>query len=245
MDEPANRFDILQAARRDKRVAVRIAQCIALRIRARPASLAHIKCHRIRTPRGCGVQVHIQRHQKLAGANYGCSAPGVKLGRPKVGAPFRQQNLFCKAFIFTGADHRKIAAALVWLCRLIKIDRDTQFAANFLGQFPGISRCLFHCNSRHRHKRTDIGGPHARMFALVLAHVDQPARKLDGVERGVHNCIRCAYKSYHRAVCGLARIYIQEPHTRDGFDAVRDLFNDRQVIAFRKIGDAFNKLFHV
>ena len=121
---------------------------------------------------------------------------------------------------------------------------DAQFFAHPFGQGPGIFHGFFHGDAGNRHQRADIGSPETGMFAMMLAHVDELAGFLDGLESGFHDRIGLPYESHYGTVGGLSRVYVQELHAFDFFHFVGNLLDDRHVAPFAEVGHAFNDFFH-
>ena len=75
------------------------------------------------------------------------------------------------------------------------------------------------------------------MLASVLAHVDELGGFFAGSNGGVKDGVRLAHDRNHGAVCGRARVNIEELNSVDGFDDSSDFFDDGKVAAFGKVGD--------
>jgi hypothetical protein len=103
-------------------------------------------------------------------------------------------------------------------------------------------RCFFHRNIGDGDERADVGGTHAGVLALVLAHVYHLRCFFDGQISRLNHGLRCAHEGDDRAVGGLAGVNVQEADALHAFDFVGDELDDAHVPAFGEIGDAFDEL---
>ena len=92
---------------------------------------------------------------------------------PKSGFHSGCRIFLAQPFVFAGADDGQVAASRVGLGGFVQVDREVELAADAFGELPGVRGRLCHRDAGDRHQGTDVGGAHAGVFAVVLAHVDQ------------------------------------------------------------------------
>ena len=80
------------------------------------------------------------------------------------------------------------------------------------------------------------------MRAVVAAHVDYLAGLLYGLESRLDHCLRAADEGHHRAVCGLARVYIEQLYALRRLDYVSDLLYNNLVATLAEVGHALYNL---
>ena len=98
----------------------------------------------------------------------------------------------------------------------------------------GSGLAILHRNARHRHERTDIGGPHPRVFPLVLGHVDQFGCLPDEPESRLHDGLGGANEGDDRAVGRTTRVDVQES---DPFYRLHDGGNGVDFCAVTALGN--------
>ena len=84
----------------------------------------------------------------------------------------------------------------------------------------------------------NVGGTHARVCSVVLAHVDYLRGFFNSPESGFDHGFRFAHKGHYGAVGGLARVYIKQTNAGNGLDDVGYFFDYVHVAAFAEIGHA-------
>ena len=82
------------------------------------------------------------------------------------------------------------------------------------------------------------------MRSVMAPHVYQLLRLCSALEGRLHYALRLSHKSYHRAVGGLARIYVQHFYPFDGGYGGDDSVDYRPVASLAVIRDAFDYSLH-
>ena len=245
LDEPADALNAFQRAGDPDVVAGvvfgdRPGQWIAFALLA--AFLAHVEGNGVGPTGGSRIEVDVVGYEKIPGAHRRGARFGIELRRPEVGFPFGFGELVFQPLVFSGAYDGQVAALVREGCVFVAIDRDADFLAEAPRQLAGMLGGFFHGNVRDRNQRADVGGSESRVFAVVLAHVDEPGGFLHCPERGFDHRFRRSDEGDHRAVGGLARIDIQQRDALDSFDFVGDLLDDVQIAPFAEIGHALDEL---
>ena len=83
---------------------------------------------------------------------------------------------------------------------LVKEDRKRQLLPDPLAEPVGELHAIVHRHAGHRHERTDIDRAHASVGAVMVAHVDELARRHDELERALEDRLRLTDEGDHGAV---------------------------------------------
>ena len=211
-DVPTNGLHVLQHSRNADGLTAGIQHRFSKRrpvFRFDPSVFSHIKRDRICSSHRFRVQVHIIRDQKIACTDHSCARFLIENGRPKLRFPCGAFYFLKKAFVFSRANDREIRARRVFCRSFVKIDGDAQLLADAFSQLVCASDRFFPTDVAHWNERANVGGAHARMRALMFAHVDQFGRLFDSAKGRFHRGIRTAHKRHHRPVRTRARIDIE------------------------------------
>ena len=242
-DKPANGFYALAHARRAQRLSLGIGEYLA-RDRVPFAQyapfLAYIKGNGVGTPLGGCIEVYVVGHQKIAGTDDGCTGCRIKNCRPKVGLPVGLLHFFGQPLVLACADGCQVLALRPAGSGFVQVNRYPQFPAYPLAQAPRPFGCLLQRYTAHRDQRAYIRGAHARVLALVLAHINAGRRLLDSLKSGFYDGLRAAHKGDYRPVGGLARVYIEQLYTPDSGYGIGNGLNDCRIAAFAKVRHTFD-----
>ena len=145
-----------------------------------------------------------------------------------------------------GAAYGQVAALRRESRGLIAVSRHVQL----VGDTPGKPACklgtLLERNARNGDQGQHIGGTHAGMRPLVVAHVDHLGGLLHSGESGFQHRLGFADEGDHRTVGRLARIHVEQLDAARRLDCVGDLLDDCLVASLAEIGDAlYDTFFHL
>jgi hypothetical protein len=176
----------------------------------------------------------------VASADHGRAGPGVEARGTEVRRPLRVAQLVGQPLVLALPDGRQILP-LGPACRgLVQIDGDGQFAADALAHAPRDGRAVLHGHAGDRDEGADVSGPHPRVRAVVLGHVDDLGGLGDGLEGPLGHGVRVAHERHHGAVRVRPGVHVQHGHARDGLDGVRDLLELRPVSPLGEVGDTLH-----
>ncbi len=120
-----------------------------------------------------------------------------------------------------------------------------QFAGDPLCEVAGHGGAFFKADSRYRNQRADVGGTHARMCAVMTAHIDKFGCAPHAAECGFSHGFRFSDKCHYRAVCSLSGVDVEQFYALDAFDCVGYRSDDCHVASLAEVGNAFDDtLFH-
>ena len=77
----------------------------------------------------------------------------------------------------------------------------------------------------NRNKRANVGRTHTRVFARVLAHVNDFTGLSDGLKSSFYHCFRFANEGDDCSIGSGSRVNIKEFHAFYGVDGIGDLFD--------------------
>ena len=202
-------FTALSDARDHHRLAGRVGDHLAgerVALALGPPRLADVERHGVGPAGRGGVEIDVESHQEIAGADHGGTAPRVECRRAEVGRPCRVGQSFAPGLRTRRPGSRRGSSAP----DRAGLPRRGRLGCPSSRPTRSASRCasiggLLHRDAGDRDQGTDIGGTHARVLALVPPHVDQLGGRPDGPEGRLDHRLRRAGEGHHRSVGGLAR----------------------------------------
>ncbi len=153
-------------------------------------------------------------------------------------------HLFRECLILTGTAHSEVLALGSESCCLVAVGRYAEFVAHTLGELARQFCALLESDSAHGNKRAYVGGTHAGMRSVMVAHVDKLSGLSDSAESGLAHSLRLTDKSNYSTVGGLAGIHVQQTHFSTLFNLSCDCVDHGAVAAFAEIRHALYNLFH-
>ena len=117
------------------------------------------------------------------------------------------------------------------------------FAGNALSQFVGKFGALLQGDASHGDERAHVGGTHAGVSTMMVAHIDELTGLADSQEGSLEYCIRFTHKGYHRAVGSLTRVYIEQFHALNTFNLISDLLDNGHIASLTEVRHAFHDFF--
>ncbi len=249
LDEPADSLAALQRAGLHDGVAVGILDDLArngIALAHRATLFAHVERDGVGATRRGGVEVVVDRNQKVAGA-YGrgsgaCHALVVG-ACAEVGSLILGSQLLGQSLVLARTAYSQIAALGSERSGLVAVGRDRQLVGDALGQLARHSGALVERDARDGDQRQHVAGAHARMRSLVLAHVDKLRCTAYGGQRRLHDGLGFADEGHDRAVGRFARIDVEQFDALGFFDHFGDLPYDLLIASLAEIGDAFDDSF--
>ena len=246
LDEPADRLRRLQRAGLHDRLAVLVLEGLAhgrTALAHGTALLTHVERNGVGAARGGGVEVVVHGDQEVAGTDGRSARAGhtlVERAGTEVGRLLLARHAFGQRLIFALAADGQVAALRREGRSLVAVGRHAQLAGDALGQLAGQGGALFERDAGDGNQGQHVGGAHAGMRAVVVAHVDQLGSLAHAAERRLDHRFRLADEGHDRTVGRLARIDVEQFDALHGFDGRRDLADDVLVAALAEVGHAFN-----
>ncbi len=249
VDIPPDGFRALERPRDGDYIAVLVLERFAVGLAALAfgaSLLAHVEGYRVGAARARGVEVVVHGYEEVAGADSRRSSAGYSLVEGTV-AEIRSAGFFPEAFgqalILALAAHGKIFTLGRKGRRLVGINGDAEFVGDAGSEAAGKLGTFFERDAGHGYQREHIGGAHARMRPVVLAHINKFRSLAHGPEGGFDHGLGLAHESHHRAVGGLARVNVEKAHAFAVSDCIGNGFNHCLVAPFAEIGHTFDDSF--
>ncbi len=244
VDVPSDGFDGLTFAGLAEWLAVFVPQDftidrVALSFYA--ALFTHIESDGVGSANGSGVEVDVVRDEKISDSDGRHACFRVEFGGAVIRFPPGIFELLRHAFVFSATDGSEIFARCCAGGMFVQENRDFEFITYPFCQFFGELDEFVHSDICDRYKRADVRGSHARVCALVFAHVDEFSGFFDGCEGGVDYRFRFADEGNHGAVGCFSWVHIQELYALDGSYGVGNLANNGHIPAFAKVGYTFDE----
>ena len=186
------------------------------------------------------IEENIVGDQRLAGADYGCPRGTHPLWTQIRLAVRIRGNCFLDALKLPAPDILQVFAVLADGGIFVEVDRNVQSLCHAFAEPPRHLDTFLHGDARDRHKWDDIGGAHARMFALVLVEVNQLRRLGDAKVCGFFHRFGRPDKGQDRAVVVHVGMPVQNAHSAHARDSSNDRIHHFRTAGFGKIRDAFN-----
>ena len=178
-DVPADGLRGLERSGTHHRVALGVLDDLSgdrVALADRPALLAHVEGDGVGAARGGGIEVEIDGDQEVARTDrHGARAghPFIEGTGPEIGSRVGVGELLGQRLILAGPADGQVAPLGTQGRGLVAVGRDAQFVGDAAGQRAGQLGALLECDARDGDQREDVGGTHARVCPLVVAHVDQ------------------------------------------------------------------------
>jgi hypothetical protein len=115
-----------------------------------------------------------------------------------------------------------------------------EFPSNPLPEFLGQYDTVFHRNPLQRDEWAYVRSAQARVFPVVLRHINVFRSRFYPLEGRFHDLFRWTGEGEDRAMGCFSRIYVEKVHPGHGPDSIGDLPDHLGVPAFAEIGDAFH-----
>ena len=188
-----------------------------------------------------GVQRDVVGHQEFPGADDGGAGPGVVAGR-EVWLPLGILELPFQSLVLAPANLGEVAALGPGGSGFVEIHRNGQLPGHTVPQAAGQLGAVLHAHPFHGHEGHHVRGPHARMGAVLLAHVDDLGGFRDAGKGPGQHRLGLAHEGDHRAVGVSPRIHVQDFDTGHGGDGVPHLLDLRGIPAFRDVWHTLHQL---
>ena len=115
-----------------------------------------------------------------------------------------------------------------------------QLLTDALTQFPGEPGAFMLGYATEGDEGADIGGPHAGMYAAMLAHVDLIPGGGDELKCPLRDGIWLAGEGEDGAIRALAAVTIQQIAAVDRFNAFGEAIQADGILPFAHIGNTFD-----
>ncbi len=126
----------------------------------------------------------------------------------------------------------------------VEEDRKLEPRRDALPERPGERHRLVHGGIAERHEGDDVHGPHARVLARVVLHVDATEGEPDGGLHGVGHGLRLAGEGEHGAVVVGVLGAVEQEDAGHGGDDTGELVDDVLPPAFAEVGHALDEPGH-
>src|ERR1019366_3573870 len=124
---------------------------------------------------------------------------------------------------------------------LVEVDRDGKLGAHAGAQPPGGLYADRHVVGPDRHEGNHIGGPEARVGALVAGKVDQPGGSGDAAKGALTGCLSLAHEGDYAAVVVAVALAVHQGHARRAGDGGHDLVYDLGPAALGEVGNTLDQ----
>ena len=219
--------------------------CDGVAFAFRTTFFAYIESNGIGTACRCSIEVIVYGNQEIS-----CTASGSTCLSYSVVENFRSEvgvialfETFFQSFVFASATNGKVFAFGFDSRRLVGKYGYSELVADTFAEFTGKLCRLFESDVRHRHQRQYVGSSHTGMFALMMTHIDYFTGFLYRLESSFQYSVGFSHKSYHRTVCSLSGVYVEQCDTTNFLYLIGYLFDNIHIATFRKIRYALNNLF--
>ncbi len=251
IDEPADGLCSLECAGNHDGVSVLILHGLAVDLStlAHGATLlADVKRYGVGTTCRSGVEVEVDGNQEVACADSSRAGAGHSLVKgtvAEIGGLSLVVHLLGQSLVFTCTANGKVLALGCERGCLVAVCGYVEFFGNSFRELAGQFGALLKSNAAHRNEGANVGGTHAGVSAMVLAHVDKLGCLAHAAYSGIKNRLGLTYESNNRAVSSLARIDIEQAYFPTLLNLGCNRVDNGAVAALAEIGHAFNNLSHV
>ena len=178
--------------------------------------------------------VEVDGDKKIAGTD-GCRTRAGGSIVPRAVAEVRPvftTETLGQTFIFAAAADCEILAPGFESRSLVGVNGYIQFVGDTTSEVAGHFGGLFEGNAADRNQRADVSSAHARVCAMMAAHVDKLSSFPDATECSFLNRFGIAYESYYSPVGGFAGVYIKKTHAFYRFNRIGNLFDNSAIAPF-------------
>ena len=118
-----------------------------------------------------------------------------------------------------------------------------QLVGDAAGQTARQFGALLERDARNGDERQHVGGAHARVSAVVVAHVDELRGAFDTGKGRLEHGFGLADEGHHRAVGRLAGVHVEQFDPFDRLDGRGNFVNYGLVASLAEVGNAFYDTF--
>ena len=205
------------------------------------ASFAHFAGDVVGSLCRLSFEVPVHGNQEVAGTHHRTARAGnalVEGTRPIVGLQVGIGQFLGQSLVLASTAIGQVAEGRTQGRSLVAIAGNACLTRQTLGQPPSQLRTLLKRNAADGHQRQHVGGPDARVFAVLTAHVYQLASLLRGPIGRLHHRLWFAGKGHYGAVGRLSGVYVQQFHAAYRLNLVGNLAYDCHVAALAEVGHA-------
>ena len=188
-----------------------------------------------------GIEGDVVGHEEFTGADDGGTGPWV-VGGWEIRRPVGILELLRQALVLAPPHLGQVAALGARGGGFVEVDRDGELFRHARAQASRQLGAILHAQAFHGDKGHHVGSSHARMGAMLLAHVDDLGGFGDAREGTLQHRLGLAHKGDHRAVRVGTRIHIKDAHARHGGDGIHHLLDPGGIPAFRDVRHALHQL---
>ena len=248
-DEPADGLRRLERAGLHERIAMLVLERLAhgrTALADGTALFAHVERNGVGTARRGGIEVEVDGDEEVAGADRRRTRMGHTLVEgtgAEVGSRLFVGQLLGQRLILAGTADGQVLPLGFQGGSLVAVGRNMQLVGNAARQSARQLGTLLERDARNGDERQHVGGAHARMGAVVIAHVDKFRGAFHTGKGSLEHGFGLADEGHHHTVGRLAGVHVEQLDPFDRLDGRGNLVNYSLVASLAEIGNAFYDTF--